>query len=200
VFADISSLIFIRSVFLSDVLCGRGSAANNHVGNRRFRDFVKRFEDKYHNSCKADKSFIALQIVLHIQTQVSPPGRFLLKLPASEAGPNNEVYYEIDAIKASKKVSQRLREKKIAASAIKDSKNLSEGTVDVEEKPATSAGTCPQSIAQENNGPALVVDEEAEAEHEVMLEPSSTTVDCKPAEEDDLPPAADLIEDVFSDF
>mmetsp|Transcript_135373 Transcript_135373/g.201328 ORF Transcript_135373/g.201328 Transcript_135373/m.201328 type:complete len:316 (+) Transcript_135373:40-987(+) len=102
---------------VNDVLCGRGGAANSHIGNMRFRNFLDKHRDQYHNSTKSDKTHIAIQLVLHIQTQVSPPGRFLMKVPKSEMpasmdGSGDECWYEIDVLRAAKKVAQRLREKK----------------------------------------------------------------------------------------
>jgi hypothetical protein len=151
---------------------------------------------------------------LNIQTQTSPPGRFLVKLPASEAGSDNrQVYYEIDAIKASKKVSQRLREKKIAASAIKDSQNKKE-EVGSSSKVATQS--YPLLVATVNTQERItnptVIDEEVEGEEVVMLASKKSTTsemgcgfyygpDCAEMpymfSQGNLPPAAELIEDVF---
>jgi hypothetical protein len=103
----------------------------------RFRNFLDKHRDQYHGSTKSDKTLIAIQLVLHIQTQVSPPGRFLMKLPRSEIpegfDETTEIWYEIDAMKAAKKVAQRLREKKLPPSSSLAIKNCKSKTISAEE-------------------------------------------------------------------
>ena len=95
--------LFIDS--FSDVLSGRGSAANNHIGNIRFREMVKKYQDRYRSASKADKPIVALEIVLRWKA-LSPPGRFLTK----SAGKGDDLWHEISEEKATRKVAQRLRE------------------------------------------------------------------------------------------
>lgn len=114
-------LMFSRiCVDFTDVLCGRGSAANNHIGNIRFREMVKEYQSIYRSACKADKPIIALQIVLKLKS-LSPPGRFLTKPPLKESTSTSsstkrktevDFWIEIDEEQATRKVAQRLREKK----------------------------------------------------------------------------------------
>ena len=93
------------SYFLSDVLSGRGSAANNHIGNIRFREMVKKYQNRYRSASKADKPIVALEIVLRWKA-LSPPGRFLSK----STGKGGDLWHEISEEKATRKVAQRLRE------------------------------------------------------------------------------------------
>jgi hypothetical protein len=96
-----------------DVLQGRGSATNNHIGNIRFREMVKKYQDRYSSACKSDKPLVALEIVLVWKRQ-SPPGRFLAyhngKVDSDECS-KSECWYEISEQVATRKVAQRLREK-----------------------------------------------------------------------------------------
>jgi hypothetical protein len=105
------SLLLITSFPSSptDVLCGRGSSANNHIGNIRFRDVVKNFEGRYRSACKADKPLMALQIVL-MWKALDPPGRFLAK-PSGNDSDKDEPWCEVSEATATKKVAQRLRER-----------------------------------------------------------------------------------------
>jgi hypothetical protein len=97
----------------ADVLQGRGSATNNHIGNIRFREMVKKYQDRYSSACKSDKPLVALEIVLVWKRQ-SPPGRFLAyhsgKVDGDECS-KSECWYEISEQVATRKVAQRLREK-----------------------------------------------------------------------------------------
>jgi hypothetical protein len=43
------------SQYILDVICGRGSGFNSHIGNIRFREMVKHFQEIYRSSCKSDK-------------------------------------------------------------------------------------------------------------------------------------------------
>lgn len=102
----------------SDVLLGRGSGCNNHIGNIRFREYVDKYQDEYHNSCKSDKPLVALKIV-YLWKNLDPyNGRFLTKMNntnsgATTGGRNSISYYqEVDDSVAMKKVAQRLREGK----------------------------------------------------------------------------------------
>jgi hypothetical protein len=96
-----------------DVLQGRGSATNNHIGNIRFREMVKKYQDRYSSACKSDKPLVALEIVLVWKRQ-SPPGRFLAYHNGKVDGDEytkSECWYEISEQVATRKVAQRLREK-----------------------------------------------------------------------------------------
>ena len=121
-------LLLLLGCYFTDVLCGRGSAANNHIGNIRFREFVNEYQTVYRSACKADKPIIALQIVLKLKS-LSPPGRFLMKPSTSSSsntfGSNHhqetgtDFWIEISEEQATRKVAQRLREKKISLAETK---------------------------------------------------------------------------------
>jgi hypothetical protein len=105
----------VRVFGYSDVLCGRGSASNNHIENVRFREMVKKYEGRYRSSCKSDKRLIALQIVLKLKG-MNPPGRFMAIEPVSAASKGgvfveSDYWYKVDDIQATRKVAQRLPEK-----------------------------------------------------------------------------------------
>lgn len=129
--------VFRHSRFVFDfllVICGRGSAANNHIGNIRFRDIVKTYQGRYRAACKADKPIVALEIVLSWKG-MSPPGRFLSKkksksLSTKDMNNNDDgEWYEIPDEQASRKVAQRLRERTTAFDASQFRRLQREGKV-----------------------------------------------------------------------
>eukprot|EP00586_Coscinodiscus_wailesii_P001756 CAMPEP_0172492192 /NCGR_PEP_ID=MMETSP1066-20121228/23244_1 /TAXON_ID=671091 /ORGANISM="Coscinodiscus wailesii, Strain CCMP2513" /LENGTH=374 /DNA_ID=CAMNT_0013261665 /DNA_START=68 /DNA_END=1192 /DNA_ORIENTATION=+ len=93
----------LMQVTRNDVLCGRGGASNNHIGNIRYRALVKQHQLMYlHSKSKKQKSTISQSIVDIIKNS-DPSGRFLNK---NEDGK----WYEVDEKKALLKTSQALRE------------------------------------------------------------------------------------------
>jgi hypothetical protein len=84
-----------------DVLCGRGGETNNHVGNIRYRDLVKKYQPQYLKAKRRVKPQIARQIVDTIRHR---NGRFLKKV----AGENT--WRDVGNTKAREKTSQALRE------------------------------------------------------------------------------------------
>ena len=90
-----------------DVLLGRGEAANNHAGNKRFRDIVALHRSDYAAATKIRKADFAPKIVRAIRT-ANPSGRFLKK---GEDGK----WVDVGDKKAAKKASQALREKSTEA-------------------------------------------------------------------------------------
>jgi hypothetical protein len=61
----------------NDVLCGRGAAARNHVGNKHYLALVDRRKEAYHSAFRRDeKCWICEEIVREIHC-LDPPGRFL---------------------------------------------------------------------------------------------------------------------------
>ena len=111
----------------ADVLLGRGSGCNNHIGNIRFREYVDKHQEEYHNSCKSDKPLVAMKIVYLWKNSKPHNGRFLSKKKCDSKNCDHGSlsdgweYYEIDDELAMKKVAQRLREGKNAALLKKDS-------------------------------------------------------------------------------
>mmetsp|Transcript_31309 Transcript_31309/g.47921 ORF Transcript_31309/g.47921 Transcript_31309/m.47921 type:complete len:187 (+) Transcript_31309:97-657(+) len=85
-----------------DVLCGRGGATNNHVGNRSFRSVVAEYQAEYLKAKKRDKAGIAREIVRKIRKN---GGRFLKKM---EDG--SDRWIDVGDKKACEKTSQALRE------------------------------------------------------------------------------------------
>lgn len=88
----------------NDVLCGRGGASNNHIGNRRFRMLVNEHRMRYKNSCKLDKPKVAREIMMIWRNQ-TPPGRFLCKVAGTK------LWNDVGDQKAREKASQCLRER-----------------------------------------------------------------------------------------
>lgn len=125
------------SAFPTDILCGRGSAANNHIGNIRFRDVVKNFEERYRSACKADKPLVALQIVL-MWKALDPPGRFLAK-PSGSDSDKDEPWCEVSEETATKKVAQRLRERSSSFAASQERRR------ERQEKSSDKIGKIPES-------------------------------------------------------
>jgi hypothetical protein len=85
----------------NDVLCGRGGATNNHVGNKRFRAIVAEYQKEYLEVRKKAKSDIARRIVARVGEN---GGRFLKRDDASN------MWVEVLVKKAVEKTSQALRE------------------------------------------------------------------------------------------
>lgn len=90
-----------NSISMNDVLCGRGGATNNHVGNKKFRLIVAEYQEEYLNARKKDKSGIAKQIVARVHQN---GGRFLKR------DQSNNTWVEVTTKKATEKTSQALRE------------------------------------------------------------------------------------------
>ena len=65
---------------ISDVLCGRGAATNNHPGNLRFRALISLHQDQYLAAQNGEKAEISRSVVRALR-QFDPPGRFLKKDP-----------------------------------------------------------------------------------------------------------------------
>mmetsp|Transcript_30680 Transcript_30680/g.40207 ORF Transcript_30680/g.40207 Transcript_30680/m.40207 type:complete len:192 (-) Transcript_30680:148-723(-) len=86
----------------NDVLCGRGGATNNHVGNKRYRSLVSDHQNEYLLAKKKDKADIAREIVRLVRVR---GGRFLRK---GATGTN--MWVEVGDKKATEKTSQALRE------------------------------------------------------------------------------------------
>jgi len=90
----------------NDVLSGRGNAANDHAGNRRFRRYVQTQRELYSATPKSEKPLFAKMIVSTVRGLV-PSGRFL------KQDPNTDLWYDIGEKKAWNKTRQALREKTI---------------------------------------------------------------------------------------
>jgi len=91
----------IDKVEENDVLCGRGGETNNHVGNIRYRDLVKKYQREYLKAKRRNKPKIARQIVDTIRRA---GGRFLKKVPGETT------WRDVGNNKAREKTSQALRE------------------------------------------------------------------------------------------
>jgi len=93
----------IEEINENDVICGRGGAANTHIGNRSFREFVKKHQARYLKSKKKDKPEVAEFIVNYIK-KLTPPGRFVKKDQLTG------LWHEVSSDRAREKASQALRE------------------------------------------------------------------------------------------
>lgn len=88
----------------SDVLSGRGKGVNNHKGNIRFRDIVRKYKNDFLEAeSKKIKTHITAMIVKEIRS-LDPPGRFL------EPHGMSDLWVEIGDENAMKKTAQALRE------------------------------------------------------------------------------------------
>lgn len=94
-------LVKIIDIQSTDVMCGRGGAANKH--NSHFRLVVDQYKAEYLKSKKNDKREIAKRIVADIS---SKGGRFLRKVEEQSGG----YWVQLDAKKAIEKTLQALRE------------------------------------------------------------------------------------------
>ena len=126
----------------NDVLSGRGSAANRHVGNSNFRDIVACNKAVYVTLTKREKMMMARSIFQLIRSQ-DPPGRFLQK------DANTNLWFDIGRSRALEKVSQALREK-----TSKKSPNSSSS--DIEPSSSESCDAITQQRNDLNASPTLV--------------------------------------------
>lgn len=97
----LSSFIMTQDISPNDVLCGRGGATNNHVGNRRFRAIVAAHQREYLQARKMEKVLIARQIVAAVHAS---GGRYLKRSKSSDT------WIEVPVKQATSKTSQALRE------------------------------------------------------------------------------------------
>lgn len=88
----------------NDVVSGRGSGANRHVGNAKFRELVRDNKALYMKLTKHEKMSVARTILATISSR-APSGRFLQK------NPETFQWFEIGPSRALEKISQALREK-----------------------------------------------------------------------------------------
>jgi len=88
----------------NDIVCGRGSAANRHIGNSNFRALIRCNKALYVRLTKRDKMAMAREILHAISTQ-NPRGRFLQK------DSETSLWYDIGTSRSLEKISQALREK-----------------------------------------------------------------------------------------
>ena len=85
----------------NDVICGRGAAAKNHVGNHRYRLLITLHHDAYRNASKSEKSQITEMVVNEIY-QIG--GRFLKRDLQKSA------WIQIDERSCREKTGHSLRE------------------------------------------------------------------------------------------
>lgn len=94
---------FIKYLNDNDVLCGRGSGPNDHVGNIAFRSLVSTRRKEYlETTTRSQKARIAKEIVAVVKS-LSPPGRFLEKATDTS-------WDIVPEAKALEKVKQALRQ------------------------------------------------------------------------------------------
>ena len=86
---------------VNDVAMGRGGMANNHEGNKRFREMAKQLKPAYQKLPKEKKTDFSKKLVQMVHDE---GGRFLRK------DEDTELWYEVDFKAARKKASQALRE------------------------------------------------------------------------------------------
>ena len=65
---------------INDVIYGKGAGANNHSGNKYFRNLVQEHQDAYLFDAKNnyEKYLITMTILTNIRN-LSPPGRFIMQ-------------------------------------------------------------------------------------------------------------------------
>ena len=112
-----------------DVLCGRGGATNNHIGNSHWRQLVQANKELYLKLPKRQKQLLSKSIVHAVRSQ-NPPGRFLQKHPQTD------LWYDVGDNRALEKTSQALRE---GAPKLKE-KLKSETETKKEDSSSTAAG------------------------------------------------------------
>lgn len=93
----------VIKVTTGDILCGRGAAINDHLGNRRFRALVALYREKYDRAKSGEKGEIS-QLIVETLRHCDPPGRFLKR--EDETG----LWCDIGSKQAQEKTSQAFRE------------------------------------------------------------------------------------------
>jgi len=88
----------------NDILLGRGGKTNNHFGNKRYRDEVKKMKTAYTSCMTKQEKFNLSKIIVRRVSEYG--GRFLKQVG------NTDQWYVIDEFNARKKASQALRESK----------------------------------------------------------------------------------------
>ena len=91
----------MNAIGANDVLCGRGGATNNHIGNKHFRSICAEYQEVYLKARKKDKTLIAQEVLARVKEN---GGRFL------KFDTTSSVWLEIPNKKALLKTSQALRE------------------------------------------------------------------------------------------
>lgn len=87
----------------NDILCGRGSGPNDHIGNKAFRNLVSTRRKEYlETTTRSQKARIAREIISVVKS-FSPPGRFLEKVTDTS-------WDVVSEGKALEKVKQALRQ------------------------------------------------------------------------------------------
>jgi hypothetical protein len=89
----------------NDVLCERGNFSYNHPGNKKYRAFVKSWQDRYTTSKKNDKVLITSRVLDYVKRECG--GRFM---GHDEEGPLGS-WRELSDEEARRKIGQSLREK-----------------------------------------------------------------------------------------
>ena len=88
----------------NDVICARGKRAFNHPGNRRFRNMVESYMERYSMAAtKLEKSMLVSQIVDGVR-HADPPGGFLRESEDEVTGCSR--WYEVGDAVAREKVGQ----------------------------------------------------------------------------------------------
>jgi len=86
----------------NDILLGRGGKTNNHFGNKRYRDEVKKLKSAYTSCMTKQEKFNLSKIIVRRVSEYG--GRFLKQVG------NTDRWYVVDEFNARKKASQALRE------------------------------------------------------------------------------------------
>lgn len=92
-------------IYRNDVLLGRGSGPNDHIGNINFRKLISTRRKEYNGTnARVEKGRIAKEIIDYVHS-LDPPGRFLEKLDR-----NSTSWVVVKQSKALEKAKQALRQ------------------------------------------------------------------------------------------
>jgi len=98
----------VTSLHMNDVLCGRGSGPNDHIGNINFRDIIALRRETYlTTSSRVVKAHTATEILNYVRGK-NPSGRFLERVAGK--GKNNPMWVVVEEDKAMEKIKQALRQ------------------------------------------------------------------------------------------
>ena len=95
----------------NDVLLGRGSGVNDHIGNIKFRNLISLYRERYlATSNRAKKRHIAVEILDDVRRK-EPPGRFLERVVAGKITERNkQLWIVVTEDKTLEKIKQALRQ------------------------------------------------------------------------------------------
>lgn len=139
-----------------DVICARGSAAANHVGNLRFREIIRQKLSHYNTAkTKLEKSLLVTSIVDAVR-DYTPDGGFIKQ-------DNNGQWYDVGDALAREKIGQCIRDQ-LHSKYKSSTKAKKQRRKELEKKKKVTGRTTPPKEVEARFDPAAVVTPRADDE------------------------------------